>query len=270
MRHAYAIVVSAVLVSALLSVTAFAQSESPTALYERGMNAITGMGPLHSEEQGLEYFRRSAQLGYPPAQLVLGYYYETGTTLALDQTQARDLYRKAAVQGDALAGWIAGRHYYVGHGAPADLDAAIKCLKISAAQNNAYGAYLLGRIMTERDYTKAPALYKIAAEQGLPQAQYYYARTLKEGHGVPQDPFNAYVWFTIAFDAHYLVAGTDLSGIRSSGQLTLAQLNEAENRAHELEQFVIRAVNSHGCAGWDGEFDEIPTPPPPTLHPYCH
>jgi uncharacterized protein len=259
-----------ILLSAFLGATALGQSSSPEALYQRGINAITGMGPTRNDQEGFDYFRRSAQMGYGPAELALGYYYETGTFIAGDPSQARDLYRKAAIQGDPLAGWIVGRHYYVGNGAPQDLDAAIKWLKVGAAQKNAYAAYLLGRIMADRDFTQAPPLYKIAAEQGLPQAQYFYARALKEGRGVPQDHFSAYIWFLIALDAHYTVAGTDLSQIRSSGHLTLAQLNEAENRAHELEQVVTRAANSRGCAGWDGEFDELPTPPPPTLHPYCH
>jgi uncharacterized protein len=265
MRRFYVIILSA-----LLSATALAQSDSPSSLYDRGMNAITGMGPLHNDEQGLEFFRRSAQLGYGPAQLALGYYLETGTLLTSDQNQAHDLYRKAATQGDPLAAWIVGRRYYLGSGVPRDLEAATKWLKIAASQNNPFAAYFLGRIMSDRDVTKAPALYKIAAEQGLPQAQYFYARMLKEGRGIPQDRFNAYVWFTIALDAHYTQAGTDLSQIRSSGALNLAQINEAQEKAHELEQVVIRAVNSRGCAGWDGEFDEMPTPPPPTLHPYCH
>lgn len=252
---------------AFLSTAALAQSSSPEALYQRGMNAVTGMGALQSDQQAIEFFRRSAELGYGPAELALGYYYETGTLRAGDQNQALDLYRKAATQGDPLAAWIAGRRYYLGN---RDLDTATKWLKMAAAQNNPFAAYFLGRIMADRDYNKAPALYKIAADQGLPQAQYFYARTLKEGRGIPQDRFNAYVWFMIALDAHYSRASTDLSEIRSGGYLTLAQINEAQARAQELEQVVIRAVNSHGCTGWDGEFDEMPTPPPPSLHPYCH
>ncbi len=261
-RHIYRITLLA------LSALAFAQSNSPEALYERGMNAVTGMGgPPHSDQQALDFFRRSAELGYGPAELALGYYYETGTLLPGDPNRALDLYRKAAIQGDPLAAWIAGRRYYL---ANRDVDSAAKWLKMAAAQNNPFAAYLLGRIMADRDITKAPGLYKIAADQGLPQAQYFYARALKEGRGVPQDRFTAYVWFIIALDAHYSQASTDLSQLRSGGYLTLAQINEAQARAQELEQVVIRAVNSRGCSGWDGEFDEMPTPPPPTLHPYCH
>src|SRR5271157_5882175 len=166
---------------------AFAQSTSPDALYERGMDAITGVGSSRNDTLGIDYFRRSADLGYGPAQIALAYYYETGTGVASNPSQAVDLYRKAAQQGDPLAGWLAGRHYFLGNGVPRDLDAAQKWLKLSADQNNAYGAYYLGRLMADRDYTKAPKLYKIAADQGLPQAQYFYAKALKDGRGIPQD-----------------------------------------------------------------------------------
>jgi TPR repeat protein len=254
----------------LTSAFAFAQSNSPQALYERGMDAITGIGPSRNDLEGIDYFRRSADLGYGPAQIALGYYYETGTVMTGNQSQALDLYRKAAAQGDPLACWLAGRRYLLGQGVPRDLDAAQKWLKPAAQQNNPFAAYYLGRIMADRDYNQAPALYKIAAEQGLPQAQYFYAKALKDGRGIAQDRFNAYVWFTIALDAHYTAASTDLAEIDGGGFLTPAQLSEAKAKARVLEQTVIRAVNSRGCSGWDGEFDEFPTAPPPKLHPYCH
>lgn len=252
----------------LASAPAFSQSSSPDVLYERGMDAITGAGPSRSDLDGIEYFRRSADLGYGPAQIALGYYYDTGILVPGNQSRALDLYRKAAAQGDSLASWLVGRRYFLGGGSPRDLDAAQKWLK-AAAQNNAFAAYYLGRVMADRDYTKAPALYKVAAEQGLPQAQYFYAKTLKDGRGVPQDRFNAYVWFTIAFDAHYTAATADLSEL-DGGDLTTAQLTEAKSKARDLEQTVIRAVNSRGCSGWEGEFDEYPSPPPPQLQRFCH
>lgn len=254
---------------ALTSAWAFPQSNSPDALYERGMDAITGVGPSRNDLDGIEYFRRSADLGYGPAQIALGYYYDTGTVVAGDQSRALDLYRKAAAQGDPLASWLVGRRYFLGGGSPRDLDAAQKWLKHGAEQNNPFAAYYLGRVMAERDYTKAPALYKIAADQGLPQAQYFYAKALKDGRGVSMDRFNAYIWFTIALDTRYTAASTDLSEL-DGGDLSPAQISTAKAKARDLEQTVIRAVNSRGCTGWDGEFDEYPTPPPPTLQRFCH
>jgi TPR repeat protein len=254
----------------LWSTIALAQSTSPDALYERGMDAITGVGPSRNDSQGIDYFRRSADLGYGPAQIALGYYYETGTFLAREPGQAVDLYRKAAQQGDPLAGWLAGRLYFLGSTVGRDLDTAQKWLKISASQNNAYGAYYLGRLMADRDYTKAPALFKIAADQGLPQAQYFYAKALKDGRGIPEDRLNAYVWYTISADAGYAAAGPDLNELEGGGYLTLDQMSQAKAKARDMEQVVIRAVTARGCSGWEGEFDGFPTPPPPKLQRFCH
>jgi hypothetical protein len=257
------------LILVLWSTIALAQSTSPEALYDRGMDAITGVGPSQNDSLGIDYFRRSAELGYGPAQIALAYYYETGTALAINPSQALDLYRKAAQQGDPLAAWLAGRLYFLGNAVPRDPDTARKWLKLAADQNSAFGAYYLGRLMADRDYTKAPALYKIAADQGLPQAQYFYAKALKDGRGIPQDRFTAYIWYTIAADAGYAAAGPDL-GELNSGNLTADQISEARAKAHDLEQVVIRAVTARGCSGWDGEFDEFPTPPPPKLQRFCH
>ncbi|MFZ1131417.1 MAG: tetratricopeptide repeat protein [Terriglobales bacterium] len=262
------IILTAILV--LWSALAISQSTSPDALYERGMDAITGVGPSQNDAAGIDYFRRSSDLGYGPAQIALAYYYETGTFVAKDPGQALELYRKAAQQGDPLAGWLAGRLYLLGIGGVADRDAAQKWLKIAASQNNAYGAYYLGRLMADRDYTKAPALYKIAADQGLPQAQYYYAKALKDGRGIAQDRFTAYIWYTIAADAGYNAAGADLGELSNGGYLTTDQIEAARAKARDLEQVVIRAITARGCSGWDGEFAELPTPPPPKLQRFCH
>lgn len=254
----------------LFSALAIAQSTSPDSLYERGMDAITGIGTTQNDTLGMDYFRRSAELGYGPGQIALAYYYETGTEVAANPALAVDLYRKAAQQGDPLAGWLVGRHYFLGLGVPRDLEAAQKWLKLSADQNNAYGAYYYGRLMAEKDFAKAPKFYKIAADLGLPQAQYFYAKALKDGRGIPQDRFTAYVWYSIAADAGYAAANTDLNELNRSGFITMDQVTDAKNKARDLEQVVIRAVTARGCSGWDGEFDEFPTPPPPKLQRFCH
>lgn len=256
----------------LFSALAGAQSSSPDALYERGIDAITGVGESHNDQLGVDYFHRSADLGYGPAQIALGYYYEMGLVVPANQGNpgqlSLDLYKKSAQQGDPLAAWLAGRRYFLGLGVDKDLDAAKKWLKIAADQNSAYGAYYLGRLMADRDPAKAPALYKIAADQGLPQAQYFYGKALKEGKGIAPDPFNAYVWLLISSDAGYATAGTDLNEVRS--HLTVDQVNQAGTKARDMEQVVIRAVTARGCSGWEGEFAEFPTPPPPSLQRFCH
>jgi uncharacterized protein len=251
------------------SALAFGQSSSPEALYERGMDAISGAGLSRNDLQGLDYFRRSADLGYGPAQVVLGYLYEMGTITTGSQSQAIDWYRKAAQQGDPLAQYLLGRRYFLGNGIPQDPTAAQKWLQAAVDQNNPFAAYYLGRLMADRDYTKAPGFYQIAASQGIPPAQYFLAKALKDGRGVPQDRFNAYVWFVVALDAGYTAAQTDLSELDGGGYFTQTQISDAKSQARELEQTVIRAVTGRGCAGWDGESGEFPTPPPPKLQRFC-
>ncbi len=256
----------------LLSALASAQSTSPDSLYERGIDAITGVGESHNAQLAVDYFHRSADLGYAPAQIALGYYYETGIVTPANQGNAGqlslDLYKKAAQQGDPLAAWLAGRRYFLGIGVDKDLDAAQKWLKMAANQNSAYGAYYLGRLMADRDPAKASALYKIAADQGLPQAQYFYGKSLKEGKGIAPDPFSAYVWLFISSDAGYEAAGLAMNDLRT--HLTVDEVNQAGAKAHDMEQIVIRAVTARGCSGWDGEFAEFPPPPPPSLQRFCH
>jgi hypothetical protein len=254
----------------LLSMLAQGQSNSPDALYERGIDAITGVGPSHNDQQGVDYFKRSADLGYGPAQIALGYYYETGMVVQADPAQSLELYRKAAQTGDPLAAWLVGRRYFLGNGVARDLAAAQKWFRLSADQNSAYGAYYYGRVISDRDPVKATSLFKFAAEQGLPQAQYFYGKSLKDGHGVPQDRLNAYVWLAVANDAGYATAAADLTELETGGVMTPDQVTDAKTRARDLEQIVVRAVNSRGCAGWDGEFAEFPTPPPPKLQRFCH
>jgi TPR repeat protein len=256
---------------AFFGAVAAAQSTSPDALYERGIDAVTGVGDSRNDMLGIDYFKRSADMGYGPAEIALAYYYEAGTLITGNQGQPSvDLYKKAAQQGDPLAAWLTGRRYFLGNGIPRDLDAARKWFKLAADQNNAFGAYYLGRVMADRDYTKAPALYKIAADQGLPQAQYLYGKALKDGRGIALNRFEAYVWLTIAVDAGYTAAGPDLNELHSSGALSLEEINQARAKARDLEQVVIRAVTARGCSGWDGEFAEFPTPPPPSLQRFCH
>ncbi len=197
------------------AITSFAQGPplngSPEQLFDAGMNAISGSAGTRDYLAAIEYFRRSAQKDYAPAQVALGYFYETGQIVAADQNQAADWYRKAAEQGDPLAQWLLGRLYFIGSGLARDYSAAQKWLTLSAKQGNPFAAYLLGGVMVERDHSKAPHWFHVAAQQGLPQAQYRYARALKEGYGIERDRVEAYVWF-LRRPGGGLHAGTKRSG----------------------------------------------------------
>src|SRR5260221_11121157 len=88
------------LILVLWSAMAFAQSISPDSLYERGMDAITGIGPSRNDSLGVDYFRKSSDVWYGPAQIALAYYYETGTFLTRHPAEPFYLNRKERLEDD--------------------------------------------------------------------------------------------------------------------------------------------------------------------------
>jgi len=238
-------------------------------LFEKGMNALVGSRATQSGFDALEYFRRSADLGYAPAQVVLGYFYDTGTFAPKEPGQALSWYKKAAQQDDPLAQWLAGRIVYEGTGQARDLNEASTLLQQSAEHGNPFGQYLLGAIKLERQkYSDGAELMRKAAEQGLPQAQLQWALLLRDGRGVPQDKFESYVWMLLSTRAgHRAAVGNDLQALEAD--LGTNETEHAKSRSLELEGSATRAVAAHGCTGWPGEFAVMPTPPPPDLQRFC-
>lgn len=236
-------------------------------MYEQAMNALTGVGPLRNEPQALDLFRRSAELGYPLAQTVMGYFADTGTLTPRDAAQAAEWYKKAAQQGDRVGQWLLGRLFFAGNGLPRDLNQAAPWLQKAAVQGDPFAQYLLGQIKLERgDHAGAAALFRQAAMQGLPQAQQQLGSLLEQGRGVNADPYEAYIWLLLSFQN----ANTAVGGHLAQLEATLgAKVQQAKADAHERQQITSRIVVAKGCTGWPGEFDALPAPPPPDIQSYC-
>lgn len=269
MRHRFC---SSILVYLLLTPFVFAQTASlglkAPQLYEKGLNSLMGIGVSRGDLNAVDYFRRSAELGYPPAQVALGYFYDTGLVVAQDSGQAAEWYKKAAKQDDHLAQWLLGRLYYVGNGIPQDLSAAESWLEKSADHGDPFGQQLLGLIRLERnDYPRAADWFRKAATQGLPQSQAKLGQLLEQGRGVTGDKFEAYVWLLVSFDAGNHTVASELAALE--GELGSNRVDEAKSKARSLEQAVNRAVVARGCSGWPGEFDLVPTPPTPDIQRFC-
>ena len=229
------------------------------------MNNLIGVGMGRNDLNAVDYLRRSAELGYPPAQVVLGYFYDTGTVVPQDSQHAADWYQKAARH--RLANWLLGQLYFTGNGIPRDLDAAEPWLQ-KGAKGDPFGEHLLGLIKLERnDYPKAAEWFRKAALQGLPQAQQQLGQLLKQGQGGTTDKFEAYVWLLVSFDAGNQTVAADLGALE--GELGSNRVEQAKSKARDLQQTASRAVVSRGCSGWPGEFNPVPTPPPPDIQRFC-
>jgi TPR repeat protein len=267
MRRMTTFVLVFFLASAALAQNPTLGTDAPR-IFEKGMNALMGVGVTADDLDALEYLRRSADLGYAPAQVVVGSFYDTGTKVPQSYTTAADWYKKATKQDDRVAEWLLGRLYYSGLGVQRDLAAAETWLQKSARQGDPYGQYLLGMVKVEQsDYVKAADLFRKSANQGLPQAQAQFGRLLKNGQGVTGDKNQAYVWLLLSYQAGYQEAAGDLQLLNAD--LTMNQIDEAKNKARDLQQTVTRAAVARGCTGWPGEFDQIPAPPTPEIQNFC-
>src|ERR1039457_5993562 len=139
-------------------------------------------------------------------------------------------YKKAAQQDDPWAQWRAARIIYAGLIPGRNLDEASCFLQSSADHGDAFGEYLLGRVKLERqDYSHAAAWFRKAAELGLPQAQEQLAKLLRDGQGVAQDKFEAYVWMLVSNDAGNRRVASDLQALEAD--LGTNQVEQAKTKA---------------------------------------
>lgn len=237
----------------------------PVQLFDKGMNALVGTGLSSNPIAAVDYLRRSAESGYAPAQVVLGSLYQVGRVVPREPSQAFDWYKKAAQQDDPLAEWLAGSLIFSGDGPIRDLNEAGAWFRKAANHGDPFGQYLLGMVELERNnYRPAADWFRKAAMQGLPQAQQQLGTLLRQGQGVSHDKFEAYIWLLLSFEAGNQSVSTDLQSLEA--ELSGTQVEQAKTKARSIG---IRSALADGCSGWRGEFQAIPTPPPPELQRYC-
>jgi TPR repeat protein len=79
---------SSLLLYLMLTPALFAQTPTlglnAPQLYNKGMSSLMGVGVSGNDLNAVDHLRRSAELGYPPAQVVLGYFYDTGSVVSQD------------------------------------------------------------------------------------------------------------------------------------------------------------------------------------------
>lgn len=127
----------------------------------------------------MRWYRAAAEKGYPRAQFLLGYMYETGVQVAQDLPLARMWYGKASVQGEPRALYRLARMYQDGRGGDIDIGEAAR-------------------------------LYRAAAERGHVAAQSVLGYLYAKGEGVERDGPQAYLWLSLAARASNDTAAENL------------------------------------------------------------
>ena len=148
----------------------------------------------------VQYYYKSAHMGYSNAQNNLGACYQKGLGVSQDYTEAVKWYRKAAEQGNAGAQCNLGYCYASGQGVTKDYAEAVKWYCKAAeqgqaiAQNNLGYCYEFGQGVT-KDIAEAVKWYRKAAEQGDADAQCNLGYCYESGQGVTKDIAEAVKWY---------------------------------------------------------------------------
>ena len=101
-------------------------------------------------------------------------------------------------------GWVFWHQH--GYGVPQDYSEAAKWYRLAADQGLAEAQIDLGRLYEDghgvpQDYTEAAKWYRLAAEQGQADAQFGLGVLYRDGTGVIQSYIDAHMWFNIAASA---------------------------------------------------------------------
>jgi TPR repeat protein len=231
-------------------------------LYQRARLLFTGARSA-DPAIGRDLLRRSADLGYMPAQTALGTLYHTS-----DPQEARKWYEKAAPQGSLTSAWALGSLYLGGALGGANRDLAEKWLAKAADAGDPFGAYLLATSLADRDAPRAVKYFRIAAQQGLPFAQLRLGELYFHGAvGIPVDKREAYFWLLVSRDGVAGAADGELSQVE--GDLVREDVEAIKAKAFDQRTKLSRATNAHGCTGWESELSAAPGPPPLELQKAC-
>ncbi|ORY31131.1 hypothetical protein BCR33DRAFT_685228 [Rhizoclosmatium globosum] len=152
----------------------------------------------NNTERANHWYVKSANQGYPDAQVALGIQVESQ-----DPVKAAQWYRKAADQGNAAAQYRLGLCYRSGAGVPRDYVEALRLFRLSADQKNAFGEFRVGCAYehgqgVETDLKTAVDWFTLAAERGNSDAQVRLGFCYQKGLGVPKSYKSAFLWYSAA------------------------------------------------------------------------
>ena len=188
-----------------------AASEAAAELYADAVRRIDA-----HDFSGLASLKKSANLGYPPAQFYLGKLYEAGGAgMAKDLVLARQWTARAAEAGDKKAMHNLGLYYFEGDGGPKDL-------------------------------SQAAEWFHRAALLGLVDSQYNLGQLYQEGVGVARNPAEAYKWYLIAARQGDAPSRTAAQALK--GQLTPEAQATAERAADGFQTQTAAAGQGHAGA----------------------
>lgn len=200
-------------------------------------------------------FRTSAEAGYAPAQVILGYLYLRGREgLSKDEREAVRLFQLAADQGNALGQVNLGYLYSVGvDGLPKNERESIRLFRLAADQGNALGQANLGYFYSvgvdglPKNERESVRLLRLAADQGnaLGQANLGYLYSVG-AEGLAKDDGEAVRLLRLAADRGNALGQANLGYLYFQGR---GGLPKDEVEAARLYRLAADQGDALGQAG---------------------
>lgn len=206
--------------------------------FERGTDTIKAYRP-----SAIGWYFKAATQGHPGAQGNLGAMFldeAAKKNSASDADKARTWLTKAASQGNADAMYRLGLLLRHGYGMPPKPAAARGWFDAAANDGNVAALNQIGLLAEEaKDLETAAEHFHAAADRGDINAQYNFARLLRDGKGVERDRVQAAHWFKLAAErdlpeAQYCLGRMLLEEKASTRSLKQAQrwFQQAATRGH--------------------------------------
>ena len=177
-------------------------------------------GMPHDLDKAVYWYRKSADLGYPPAEMILSQRYEVGRGVPQDDRLAVQWLKKSADLGYPPAEDALGDRYATGQGVVKSSSRALAWYRKAAAHGYGESQDLLGERYeigqgVPKNFEKAAYWYlRAARDAGNPDAFFRLGRFSEKGlGGLRKDPVEALAWYTLAKD-------TSLSARKSWMELT--------------------------------------------------
>ncbi|MDR1053881.1 MAG: hypothetical protein LBL39_06860 [Planctomycetaceae bacterium] len=153
----------------------FANNGSAAAKFCQGICYFCGYGVKLNHEEAVNWFRKSAEQNFAPAQERLAMCLLLGDGVKEDKVEAIRLLQKSADQDFALAMYDFGFCYAMGNGVQKSMDEAVKWYRKAADKGLTTAQITMGHcyykgISVKENKTEALAWYKKAASQGDKEA----------------------------------------------------------------------------------------------------
>ena len=168
-------------------------------------------------------WRKSCDGGYARGCRALGYSYQIGVGVEVDQVKAVALFRQACDGGDAVGCHNLGLMYERGDGVPVDKVKAVASYRRACDGGDATGCANLGLMYANGkgvpvDKVKAGAFFRQACDGGQAEGCNILGWMYEKGEGVPVDKVKAVALYRQACDAGYPVGCGNLGTMYDNGK----------------------------------------------------